>query len=480
MASINKKILCVDLDGTFLKTDMLYESFFYCFFRNPFILLLSLYWLITVGGGKTLLKSKLSEHFSFSANKIPVNKEIVSLIKKKKDEGYKVYLVSASIEQIVKKFFLAYQELFDGYYASNKDTQNLSSKNKALFLNNLFGKKQYEYVGNSNDDIEVWNNASYGYCFTDKYNILSKINNRYESIAKEKYFSLLKQIVKQLRCHQWTKNVLFLIPALACAHVLPFKNYILLLLGILSFSLIASSVYIINDFIDLDNDRAHEIKKNRPIASGNLSLIYAFFLLVINLIVGIVISLSISHEYLFYVLCYLVINILYSIKFKSILILDCIILAILYTYRIFLGCVITDLVVSIWLLSFSFFLFLSLAFVKRYTELFKYQNKVKQIKGRGYLVSDMSLIQIMSVSSGFLATLILDLFLNDENIQVNFHNIWLAYACLPVFLYWLCHIYIISSRGKMSDDPVSFALKDRLSICLGIVFCLFFWAGIYS
>lgn len=474
------KILCVDLDGTFIKTDMLYESFFFTFFRNPFIIIASIFWFLS--GGKVKLKEQLAKRYFFTAKNVPINETVRELVINKKSLGYKIFLVSASYNTIVAEFFMAYSDLFDGYFAT--ENLNLSSKRKAQFLNETFGKGNYEYVGNSKDDIAVWNNCSYAYCVTDNKHILGKITVKKEQLtsasSKIGSFEFVRTVFKQLRCHQWAKNALIAVPVLSCAQILPFHNYFMITIGILSFSLIASSVYIINDIIDIDNDRAHQSKCKRPIASCKLTLIQAVILLASTLTSGMLLSSIVSC--IFFVLCliYLVFNLLYSVKLKSVLILDCIVLSIMYTYRILIGSVIADLSLSIWLLTFSFFIFLSLAFVKRYIELYRLSNTQNvKAKGRGYEVKDLQLLQVMCVSAGFTAALILNLYFNDADIKIHFKNIYLAYTCLPILVYWLCCIYIKSSRGDITDDPVSYALKDKTSLILAFLFCGCFWAGIY-
>lgn len=476
----HSNILCVDLDGTFIKTDMLYESFFYSFFRNPFIIVLSLIWLIV--SGKVKLKEQLAKRYFFTAKNIPINESVREKVISKKRLGYKIYLVSASYNTIVLEFFKAYSDLFDGYFAT--ENLNLSSKQKAIFLNNKFGKGNYEYIGNSKDDIAVWNNCSYAYCFSQNNSVISKIDVKKELVGtiqqKKSFIESIKIVIKQLRCHQWAKNALIAVPVLSCAQILPIHQYLMIVSGIFAFSLIASSVYIINDIIDLDNDRAHQTKSKRPIASCKLSLIQAVLLLTCTLSIGLVLSSIVSSKYLLLCLIYLVFNLLYSVKLKSVLILDCIVLSIMYTYRILIGSVIADLSLSIWLLTFSFFIFLSLAFVKRYIELYKLQNTQNfKAKGRGYEVKDLQLLQAMSIAAGFTAALILNLYFNDADIKVHFKNIYLAYTCLPILLYWLCRIYIKSSRGDISDDPVSYALKDKISLFVAFLFCGCFWSGIY-
>lgn len=350
-------------------------------------------------------------------------------------------------------------------------------------LNEKFGRENYEYVGNSKDDIAVWNNCSYAYCVTDNKHILGKIAVKKEQLtsasSKIGSFEFVRTVFKQLRCHQWAKNALIAVPVLSCAHILPIHNYLMITIGILSFSLIASSVYIINDIIDLDNDRSHQSKCNRPIASCKLTLIQAVILLACTLTLGMLFTSIVSSQFFVLSLIYFVFNLLYSVKLKSVLILDCIVLSIMYTYRILIGSVIADLSLSIWLLTFSFFIFLSLAFVKRYIELYKLSNTQNvKAKGRGYEVKDLQLLQVMCVAAGFTAALILNLYFNDADIKIHFKNIYLAYTCLPILVYWLCRFYFKASHGLICDDPIMFALKDKVSLILGFLFCVFYLLGI--
>lgn len=474
----SNKILCVDLDGTFIKSDMLFESFFYCFFRDPLILFICFFWLLT--GGKRRLKEQLAKRYHFNAEVIPLNKEVVKLIKEKKSSGYEICLVSASWDSIVKSFFLAYPDLFDRYFATSDDKNNLAGNNKADFLTTLF-PQGFEYVGNSKADMPVWNKSKKAYCIVKNGRLLKDLVVDYEKLTTDPKPSLFKLILKQIRIHQWAKNTLIILPVVAAHEMITACTALLLTVSFFSFSFVTSSVYIINDLLDLDNDRSHSTKKNRPLASCNLSLVQGVALLLIFLSAGLTSAYLISPIFGLLTAGYLVFNLLYSLYLKSIDILDCVTLSIMYTYRIFLGTIVCDLKLSVWMLSFSFFLFLSLAFVKRYAELFNAhkQNKTSS-KGRGYHTEDMPVILAMAVGSGFLSVLVYDLYLNDDSIKESFKAIWFAYMSIPVLLYWLARIFIRSARGQMNEDPVAYALKDRVSICLGFIFVLLFWLGASS
>ena len=478
------KICCVDLDGTFIQSDMLYESFCYCFFKNPFIVFCCVYWLLI--GGKVKLKAELASRYNFDPLTICKNKAVIEQIIRIRTENGKTYLVSASDESIVKKFYLSYSDLFDDYFATT-DGVNLSSKNKASFLTQKFGIHGFEYIGNSNDDIAVWNACSYAYCVNKDRSLFNKItvpkqflldNSNTADGSKTKPKRKLALIVKQLRCYQWAKNSLLFVPAVTAHELLSFSSYLTLLVAFLGFSVITSAVYVVNDLIDLDNDRSHATKCKRPLASSALSIPMGFALLFGCLIIGGMLACLVSFKFLLLTLIYLVANFAYSVKLKKIYILDCIALALMYSYRIFLGNEVVYLDISVWLMSFSLFFFLALAFTKRYSELFKAKREQKDsIKGRGFIVADMPLVMSMAVGSGFLSLLIFDLYLNDEHIKSMFTSVWFVYFCIPILLYWLARIFLQSGRGQIHEDPVIFALKDKGSLTLGIIFVALYLLG---
>lgn len=475
------RILFIDLDDTFLQTDMLYESFIYCFLRNPAIVLLCLYWLLS--GGKTLLKTKLAKRFKFDPSLLPVNISILNIIKEKKLSGYSIYLISASVTDIVESIYNYYSEYFDGYFATDICTSrmekrkiNLQGVNKANFIKTKFTNSYKEYVGNSRSDIAVWRICDKGYAVSHDEKFSSELKLEYlkPNVRTKKY----KLILKQLRVHQWVKNSLIFLPLIATHKLLPLISYFDTFWGFLGFCFISSSVYVTNDLFDLENDRGHENKRKRPLASGDLSIKFGILLQLLTFVIGSIISMSISIAFYLLVICYFIINILYSSYIKKIIIFDCILLSMMYTYRIFIGTLVANLDISVWLLSFTFFLFLSLAFIKRYSELFNLQKNNKVIvRGRGYIVIDMPVIIGMAIGSGFLSVLVLDIYLNSEEVKNTFQTIWFAYFCLPILLYWLSRIFIKATRGDLIEDPVLYAIKDKTSIYLGLLFITFFWGA---
>lgn len=461
----------VDLDGTLIKSDMLVESFVYSFLKNPLVIFLCLSWLIF--SGKQKLKEELSKRYLLNnILTVPVNFDVIELLKEKKSQNYRCYLVSASDELIVKAFFERFIDLFDGCFGSSKDRGNLSSSSKLQFLKSQFNV--FEYVGNSKDDLCIWNASSKAYCVTKDDRLFKKVNvEKYQIMDIKK--SILYLIAKQLRVHQWAKNVLIFIPIIAARDNVILTDIVNVILSFFAFSAVASLVYVVNDLIDLSNDRSHATKRNRPFASGNLNLLYGLLLIFVLPIIAVIISLNVSFVLLMFCIGYFILNILYSKILKKVALLDCVFLSLMYVYRVIVGSLVISINISPWLLSFSFFLFLSLSFVKRYAEIEKMSSSENKAIGRGYIKDDKFLLLIMSVALGFISVLICNLFYNSDEIKHTFKSIWFAYINLPILSYWLCRIYLITFRGQMNEDPVMFAIKDKVSLFLGVSFVIIYY-----
>ena len=283
-------------------------------------------------------------------------------------------------------------------------------------------------------------------------------------------------IFKSLRLHQWVKNLLVFVPLLAGAQYTDEGSDLLVVLAFILFGLTASSAYLINDLVDLDYDRQHDHKRHRPFASGKLNLFYGWLLPPVFLCVVIISALTfLPVDFLMVLMIYFFITLLYSFGLKKIVMLDVLILAALYTLRIIAGGVAVHIILSFWLLAFSLFLFLSLAFLKRYNELKNMdQSSVKKVPGRGYISGDLEMITHFGTTSGYLSVLILALYIQDGVSSVLYMSpkvIWLA---CPLLLYWISRVWIIAQRGQMHEDPIIFALKDPVSWVAGVGFIAVF------
>mgnify|MGYP001215649243 CR=1 FL=1 len=285
-------------------------------------------------------------------------------------------------------------------------------------------------------------------------------------------------IFKIIRPHQWVKNILVFVPMLM-SHNFNINNFILSTKAFIIFSLVASSIYVVNDIVDIKSDQKHPYKKNRPLAAGLININQCKYLILFLLIFCAFFLIDINKNFLILIISYFIISNLYSFFFKKYVIIDLLILASLYTIRIIGGGFIADISVSIWLLSFSIFFFLSLAAIKRQIEIINFKKiKKEKISGRGYIVGDQKIINMIAISSGYISILVLVLYINSPQVisLYSFPNI-LWGMCL-VMLFWISRIIFMSNRKKIEDDPIVYAIKDGVSyICLLLILCIM-WLGI--
>ncbi len=459
---------------------MLYESFFFALKRNPLIIFFCFYWLLF--GGKALLKQKLALNFVFDPQYLPYNQELVSYLRQlKQSEDCEIYLVSASYVSIVEPI-AKYWDFFTGYFATNSDGINLSGRNKADFLNERFGKGNYTYAGNSNSDLKVWSNATCAICVNTPNSIIShlkKIDCRIDKIIITPK-TPVRSLLKAIRVHQWSKNLLLFVPLITTQLFFDYQSVISLLLGFGAFCLMASFVYILNDLLDLESDRMHPIKCKRPFAAGSVSLQVGLSLMPFLFITSIMLAYLVSDIFINCLFIYLIVTTLYSFKLKQVIILDCLTLSFLYTFRMLSGIVALQVSVSLWLVTFSGFFFLALAIVKRMAEL-KNQEKRGNVKtaGRGYLTTDLPILSQIGVSCGFMSTLVFALYVNSSK-AMHFPHPMYVYICGPILVFWFCYIFFVTHRGQMNEDPVMFAAKDPFSLLSGLLFMAFFLRGVIA
>jgi 4-hydroxybenzoate polyprenyltransferase len=280
----------------------------------------------------------------------------------------------------------------------------------------------------------------------------------------------IRSAVRALRPHQWAKNVLVFVPLLT-AHQLG-ETGALLAAGwaFLAFGFCASSVYLLNDMLDLDADRLHPRKSKRPFAAGQISLLYGFALTPLLLLGAFAIAASLPVEFFACLAAYYVLTLAYSFHLKRILMLDTICLAALYTSRIVAGAAAVSVTLSFWLLLFSVFLFLSLALVKRYAEL-EGMRRRQQLKaaGRGYHIEDLPVLQSFGAAAGYLSVLVLALYINSPEVAELYTRPKVIWFLCALMLYWISRIWMKTHRGEMHDDPVIYALRDRISLGIGVL-----------
>ena len=459
--------LVVDLDGTLIHTDMLHESMLRILHDHPLKALCVPYWLWQ---GKAVLKQNLADLAKINPVLTPYHQELIDWLKQQHEQGRTLILCTASDISIATAIS-DYLGIFDEVIASD-GTINLAGKHKAEALTQRFGHAGFDYAGNSTADLAVWQHSRHAIVV----NASDKLARQAEKLCEiEKVFPRHELTIlvwsKLLRVHQWLKNLLLFMPLLAAHQVGNFDANFALLLAFIAFSLCASSVYIVNDLLDLYSDRQHQRKRKRPFASGVVPIWKGVVLAPILLSASLGLACAVTKAFVAWLLFYFIITCLYSWKLKRMVLIDCLTLTTLYTLRIVAGAAAISMSLSFWLLAFSVFLFLSLAFVKRYAELEKLilQGK-RRIHGRGYYTDDAPLIQTFVITSGYAAVLVLALYLNSDAVVKLYKTPEIIWGAIPVMLFWISSMWVQAHRGKMHDDPLIFAVKDKTSLLAGLAF----------
>jgi 4-hydroxybenzoate polyprenyltransferase/phosphoserine phosphatase len=467
MSSTIFRPLVVDLDGTMIRTDLLVESASQFLIKHPFEFFKPLLWLLR---GKTVLKTELAQRMYLDASSLPYNLELSAWLQVQKSQGRRLVLATAS-HRVLAEQVAQHLNLFDEVLAT-KDDINLKATAKTDALVGRYGKGGYDYVGNDWPDLKVWALAHTAHVVGASAALIARAQaqgNVGEVWPNDKPSSKMS-FLKAMRLHQWVKNLLVFVPLMAAHQYADLQRDALALLAFVVFSLTASSVYLLNDLVDVQDDRHHARKRNRPFASGALSLITGWAFWPILLLIATLLSLFIMPALFTVSLAfYFVLTVAYSLLLKQMAVVDVLTLATLYTLRIIAGAAAVDVAVSFWLLLFSMFIFLSLALIKRYSELKVAHGAGKSgsLRGRSYEPDDLELVSNLGVSSGFIAVLVLALYIQDgqaANLYATPKLIWLA---CPVMLFWISRAWLIAHRGRMHDDPIVFALKDKVSWSVG-------------
>lgn len=278
------------------------------------------------------------------------------------------------------------------------------------------------------------------------------------------------KIIRAIRIYQWIKNILLFVPLILAHKVDDFSRVADATAAFLSFSLCASGAYVMNDLLDLKSDREHATKKNRPFASGDLSITFGVILSPVLFMLAAVVALFLPAHFFIAFIMYIVFTTIYSLGLKAIALMDVVILAGLYTLRIAAGAFAIDVPLSYWLLAFSMFLFFSLAMVKRYAELYNLsqRNEVSVLR-RGYETGDMELVANLGAMSGYIAALVIALYINDPRTTAAYSQpVWLWIIC-PTILYWISRVWLLAHRGVIQEDPVLFAVRDKVSYFVAFV-----------
>jgi 4-hydroxybenzoate polyprenyltransferase len=471
---LHSRPLVVDLDGTLVHTDTLHELALQMLRDRPASTLRIPGWL---AGGKAQMKRRISEMASLNAETLPYNQPFVDWLREQRAAGRRLVLCTAA-DRRVADGIAAHLALFDEVIASDGDV-NLAGSNKAAALVERFGAGGFDYAGNASPDLAVWAKAGEAVVVNAPKSVLaaaqrqSKVHKVFEAPARG--FTVWR---RALRLHQWLKNLLLFMPLLAAHQLSDVHAWGVLAQAFLAFSLCASTVYLANDLLDLESDRLHPTKRKRPFAAGVLPVWVGVVLAPVLLTVSLVIAAHVGWRFQCWLIGYFALTCLYSWSLKRLILVDCLTLAVLYTLRVLAGAAAVGLEVSFWLLAFSVFLFLSLAFVKRYAELeLQRESGRAKLHGRGYHADDAPLIQTMGITAGQAAVLVLALYLNSDAVTKLYKSPQLIWGAVPTMLFWVHWMWMRAHRGQMHDDPLVFAVKDRVSLLAGAAVGLFLLAG---
>ncbi len=466
------RALVVDLDETLSRTDTLHEALLRLSAQNPAALFGA---VSAVRRGKVPLKSYVADRMTLGADRLPLNPDVDAMIAEAKAAGRTVVLASASDHRQVSAVADQLPQIDEAFGTGSDatDGSNLNGANKAAFLTARYGEKGFDYIGDSATDIPVWRAAHTAFAVDPSAQLIAKARAAGVTLTPVATETppLWKSYLKALRPHQWVKNVLVFLPMLA-AHDFTMAFYAVM--AFVLFSMTASSVYIFNDLVDLPSDRVHPRKRMRPFAAGRIP-IRDGALLGLGLIGGsLILSLLIMPPMFLAVLAfYFAVTAAYSFVLKRKMIVDVITLAGLYTLRIVAGGAATEIMPSPWLLAFSIFLFYSLASIKRQAELVDQAKRSDESPpGRGYGINDVSVIQMIAISAGQAAVLVFALYLYSPAVVDLYATPEILWLICPILLYWLSRVAILTHRGQMDDDPIVFAVKDKISLATGAIVVL--------
>jgi len=452
--------LVADLDGTLINTDLLFEAVVLLVKKNPVYIFKMILWLFK---GKVFFKNSIFERVQLDYLHLPYNNEVINFLESEFAQGRKIVLATASplaagIE--IAKIYPLFSEVY-----GTDNTINLKGEKKANLLVSKYGDKQFDYIGDSSADLPVFARCRLAY-LVNPPGSLEKSTAKITTVKNvwKTGKASIKDYIKAIRVYQWIKNLLLFVPLVTSHSLSDFKLLSLSFFAFCAFSAVASAGYLLNDLMDINSDRTHPRKKFRPVASGKIPVLNAVIMAIVLLTGGLLFAAKLNLFFFIILLTYFLVSFSYSVFLKRIVLYDVFILALLYSIRVFAGAIVIDVVLSFWLIAFSTFIFLSLAFVKRYSELIQTGDETGlKTRGRGYEAADHNLLQVMGVASGFLAVVVFSLYINSPEVTVLYARPKILWAISFLFLFWISRIWLFTARGKMTDDPIVFALKDVTS-----------------
>ncbi|MBP6945658.1 UbiA family prenyltransferase [Patescibacteria group bacterium] len=470
--------LYVDLDGSLMATDTLWESLVLLIKQRPKSLLRLPQWLAR---GKAGFKAALAAQVMLDASTLPYREEVVAHIREHKAKGGRVILATAAHETIAKQI-ATHIACFDAVLASNT-VINLAGRMKAEAIQ-AHAQGRFAYIGDAHVDLSVWEVAEERllvvHTSLQKQTLTKEIgktfDHYFEASSRKKSVSIL---MRAMRLHQWSKNALLFVPVLLAHRWHDPLVWRQTIIAFVSFGLAASSIYLMNDLLDLAADRRHPRKRFRPLASGELSIPLGLLLAAGCFMLALLGSgLGVSVAFMGMIVGYVLATLVYSVWLKRIPIVDVLALAFFYVYRLVAGAVAGGIFLTPWLLAFAAFFFVGLGCLKRVGELTVWRDTRKTgltlANGRGYVIDDLVMLALFGVNAGFLSLLVLALYINSQEVASLYHRPGLLWGVVAVLVYWVMRVWLLTWRGTMHDDPVLFAMQDKASRLVGAlaILCL--------
>jgi len=456
--------LCIDLDDTLVKTDTLLESMLLLLKKKPVYVLLMPLWLLK---GKSYLKQQIAQRVVLNVALLPYHSALLDYLMEQWRSGRKILLTTAADTSIANQI-AEHLGIFHAVLATN-GTPNLAGRAKLREIQNYLGSSEFVYAGNAKVDLPIWRTSKRAIIVNAPDRLVqtvSKVANVSHLFKEEN--NRLRRFISAIRPHQWVKNALVFIPLAAGHQIINPDRLLAAVLAFVAFSLCSSGVYLLNDLLDLEADRLHSSKQHRPFACGDLPVKVGLLVFPLFVFAGIGLSLLLPFDFTMILCAYFALTLAYSFYVKRIVILDVMLLALLYTLRMVAGGVATNIHITNWLLVFSMFFFLSLALLKRYSELHAIVRCAKETdQSRGYSTSDIDQLASMGSASGYITALVLGLYINSEDVKSLYAYPELLWLICPLILYWISRAWLIARRGAMDDDPVVFAVRDRASYLVG-------------
>ena len=449
--------LCVDLDGTLVQTDMLFESLLSLIKQQPLCVLLIPFWLLQ---GKAQLKSEIASRVNLAGGRFPLHEEVLAFVRAERQRRRTVLVTGShqSLADVVAEQTDAFDEV-----QGSSETVNLTRHNKRAWLVERFGEGGFDYIGNDRDDLDVWPAGRQALVVSPPGGIADT-----EGQSFSRVFSAHKpgrrDFMSLMRVHQWSKNALILVPYFLDQRFNDGQATVAILLAFLAMSLLASMTYIFNDMLDLQSDRQNPTKSRRALPSGRVALVTGFRVMAVLGAGVLLICLFLPLAFNLALAAYLVLTLAYSFFLKQHAIIDVGMIAGLHTLRVIAGTLAISAQFSFWLLAFSMFFFFSLALAKRVAELINLQKAGRETTlGRDYQVSDVPVLLASGVSTGYLSVLVVALYINSEKVQLIYGTPMMLWLVCPILMYWVGRIWMKTARGLMHEDPIVFGIRDRIS-----------------